>query len=76
MKLVLWHQLALRTALVKILESHPPIHTAEREFFRNAVRKACEGLKISATAQRSRPRGLTPPANFALLSPICHRIFP
>lgn len=36
-------------SLAKILESHPLIHTAEGEFFRNAVRKACECLKISIT---------------------------
>jgi len=36
-------------SLSKILASHPLIHTAEGEFFRNAVRKACEGLKISVT---------------------------
>jgi hypothetical protein len=33
--------------LGKILAAHPLIHTAEGEFFRNAVRKACEGLRIS-----------------------------
>jgi len=37
-------------SLEKILASHPLLHTAEGEFFRNAVRKACEGLKISVTA--------------------------
>jgi hypothetical protein len=37
-------------SLAKILAAHPLIHTAEGEFFRNAVRKACEGLKISVTA--------------------------
>jgi hypothetical protein len=36
--------------LAKILAAHPLIHTAEGEFFRNAVRKACEGLKIPVTA--------------------------
>ncbi|MGA7380079.1 MAG: hypothetical protein WBX03_04455 [Terriglobales bacterium] len=30
------------------------IHTAEGEFFRNAVSKACEGLKIPVTAIRER----------------------
>jgi hypothetical protein len=35
--------------LSKILASHPLLHTAEGEFFRNAVRKACEDLKISVT---------------------------
>jgi hypothetical protein len=38
----------------KILASHPLIHTAEGEFFRHAVRKACERLKISVTAIRER----------------------
>jgi len=37
-------------SLAKILASHPLIHTAEGEFFRNAVRQACEALKISVTA--------------------------
>ena len=37
-------------ALAKILASHPLIHTAEGEFFRDAARKACERLKIPVTA--------------------------
>jgi hypothetical protein len=41
-------------ALSKILASHALIHTAEGEFFRDAVRKACEHLKISVTAIRER----------------------
>lgn len=41
-------------SLSKILASHALIHTAEGEFFRNAVRKACERLKISVTAIRGR----------------------
>jgi hypothetical protein len=41
-------------SLAKILASHPLIHTAEGEFFRNAVRKACECLKISVMAIRER----------------------
>jgi len=41
-------------SLAKILASHPLIHTAEGEFFRHAVRKACEGLKISVTEIRER----------------------
>jgi hypothetical protein len=40
--------------LAKILASHALIHTAEGEFFRNAVRKACEDLKIPVTAIRER----------------------
>ena len=41
-------------SLSKILTSHPLIHTAEGEFFRNAVSRACERLKISVTAIRER----------------------
>ena len=41
-------------SLAKILASHPLIHTAEGEFFRNAVRKACERLQIPVTAIRER----------------------
>jgi hypothetical protein len=40
--------------LGKILASHPLIHTAEGEFFRNAVSKACERLKIPVTGVRER----------------------
>jgi hypothetical protein len=40
--------------LAKILASHPLLHTAEGEFFRNAVRKACERLKIPVAAIRER----------------------
>src|SRR5437899_3418299 len=41
-------------SLAKILSSHPLIHTAEGEFFRNAASKACERLKIRVTAIRER----------------------
>src|SRR2546421_3194219 len=41
-------------SLSKILASHALIHAAEGEFFRQAVRKACECLKISATAVAER----------------------
>ncbi len=41
-------------SVAKILVSHPLIHTAEGEFFRNAVRRACEGLRIPVTAIRER----------------------
>jgi hypothetical protein len=41
-------------SLAKILSSHPLIHTAEGEFFRNAASKACERLKIPVTAIRER----------------------
>jgi|SRR5271167_3728755 len=40
--------------LSKILASHALIHTAEGEFFRNTVRKACERLKIPVTPIRER----------------------
>jgi hypothetical protein len=40
--------------LEKILASHPLIHTAEGEFFRNIVSRACEDLQISVTAIRQR----------------------
>ncbi len=39
-------------SLSRILASHALIHTAEGEFFRNAVRKACERLEIHVTAIR------------------------
>lgn len=41
-------------SLSKLVASHPLIHTAEGEFFRNAVRKACERLKIPVTAIKER----------------------
>jgi hypothetical protein len=41
-------------SLSKILASHPLIHTAEGEFFRHAVRKACEALKITVTEIKER----------------------
>ena len=41
-------------SLSKILASHALIHTAEGEFFRDAVRKACEGLEIHIAAIRER----------------------
>lgn len=41
-------------SLSKILASHPLLHTAEGEFFRNAVIKACGRLRISVTAIRER----------------------
>jgi len=43
--------------LAKILASHPLIHTAEGEFFRNAVRKACERVGISVVAIPEREVG-------------------
>jgi hypothetical protein len=44
-------------SLAKILASHPLIHTAEGEFFREAVRKACERLNIPVTAIPEREVG-------------------
>jgi hypothetical protein len=41
-------------SLAKILASHPLIHTAEGEFFRDAVSHACERLEIAITAIRER----------------------
>jgi hypothetical protein len=40
--------------LENILASHALIHTADGEFFRRAVRKACEDLKIPVTAIQER----------------------
>ena len=41
-------------SLANILASHALIHTADGEFFRRAVRQACEGLRIPVTAIRER----------------------
>jgi hypothetical protein len=41
-------------SLAHILASHPLKHTAEGEFFRNAVRQACERLHIPVTAIKER----------------------
>jgi hypothetical protein len=41
-------------ALEKILAAHPLIHTAEGEFFRQAVIRSCEELQIPVTAIRVR----------------------
>jgi hypothetical protein len=35
--------------LAKVLVAHPLIHTAEGEFFRHAVRSACESLEMPVT---------------------------
>jgi hypothetical protein len=40
--------------LAKILAAHPLIHTAEGEFFRDAIRHACESLKIAVTSVSER----------------------
>jgi hypothetical protein len=41
-------------SLSEILASHALIHTAEGEFYRSAVRKACQNLEIQVTAIRER----------------------
>jgi hypothetical protein len=40
--------------LEKILAAHPLIHTAEGEFFRHTIIRACEELQISVNAIRQR----------------------
>ena len=40
--------------LAAILKAHPLIHTAEGEFFRNAICSACEGMEIAVTRVRER----------------------
>jgi hypothetical protein len=40
--------------LEKILASHPMIHTAEGEFFRNAIREACRETRIAVMGVRER----------------------
>jgi hypothetical protein len=40
--------------LANILASHPLIHTAEGEFFRDAIKKACEQLELPITSIRER----------------------
>jgi hypothetical protein len=40
--------------LQKILASHPLIHTAEGEFFRNVVREACKHFRIPVVGIRER----------------------
>lgn len=44
-------------SLPKILASHALIHTAEGEFFRQAVRQACKRLRICVTGIRERELG-------------------
>jgi hypothetical protein len=44
-------------SLQNILASHALIHTAEGEFFRHCVRKACERLGIHVTGIRERDLG-------------------
>jgi hypothetical protein len=41
-------------ALEKVLAAHPLIHTAEGEFFRNAVRQGCEACGLRVTARNER----------------------
>jgi hypothetical protein len=45
-------------SLSKILAAHSLIHTAEGEFFRQAVKQACEDLKIPVVAIRERELGV------------------
>jgi hypothetical protein len=40
--------------LAGILAAHPLIHTAEGEFFRNAICSACEGLRLNVLRVRER----------------------
>jgi len=40
--------------LPQILASHPMIHTAEGEFFRETVRRACESIGLPVTGYRER----------------------
>ncbi len=40
--------------LAKILGSHPLLHTAEGQFFRNAVIQACQRLKLAVVETRER----------------------
>src|SRR5437588_5517839 len=62
-------------SLVKILASHPLIHTAEGEFFCNAVRKACEILKIAVTTIRERELDAQAKTTFGkAASQVQHRI--
>lgn len=44
----------LLPSLANILASHALIHTADGEFFRRAVRQACEGLRIPVTTMKER----------------------
>ena len=41
-------------SLAGILVAHPLIHTAEGEFFRNAICSACEGLRLNVLRVRER----------------------
>jgi hypothetical protein len=41
-------------SLAGILAAHPLIHTAEGEFFRNAISSACEGLGLGVLRMRER----------------------
>jgi hypothetical protein len=50
--------------VAKILASHPLIHTAEGEFFRNAARRGCGDLQIPVTAIRERELDMQAEAAF------------
>jgi len=51
---VLWAAGRPLPPMANILRAHSLIHAAEGEFFRNAVQRACERLKISAARIRER----------------------
>lgn len=51
---ILWASGRTLPSLAQILASHPMIHTAEGEFFRNAIRAACARLNIAVTATNER----------------------
>lgn len=51
--------------LPNILSSHPLIHTAEGEFFRNVVADACDRLGIPVTSVRERDLATQAQASFA-----------
>jgi len=54
---VLWASGRHLPSLPQILVSHALIHTAEGEFFRHAVKKACERLETAVAAIKERDLG-------------------
>jgi len=60
-------------ALDRILSSHPLIHTAEGEFFRNTVRRACERLGIRTRGVRQRDLNVEAAAAFGKAAPRLER---
>ncbi|HZR57208.1 MAG TPA: hypothetical protein VFA74_10075 [Terriglobales bacterium] len=71
---VLWASGRPLPSLAKILAAHPLIHTAEGEFFRNAVREACEDLKIPVTAIRERELDDRAKTELRMSEQVQHRI--